>query len=154
MKLTTLCYIERENKYLMLHRISKENDPNKDKWIGVGGKFEDRESPEECMIREVKEETGLDLVKYQYRGLITFASDKWETEYMHLFTADDFTGELKNCEEGVLEWVEKERILDLTLWEGDKIFLELLQKEKNFFTVKLEYCGEKLVKSDIKVWNI
>lgn len=154
MKLTTLCYIERENKYLMLHRISKENDPNKDKWIGVGGKFEDRESPEECMIREVKEETGLDLVKYQYRGLITFASDKWETEYMHLFTADDFTGELKNCEEGVLEWVEKERILDLTLWEGDKIFLELLQKEKNFFTVKLEYCGEKLVRSDIKVWNI
>lgn len=154
MKLTTLCYIERENKYLMLHRISKENDPNKDKWIGVGGKFEDRESPEECMIREVKEETGLDLVKYQYRGLIIFASDKWETEYMHLFTADDFTGELKNCEEGVLEWVEKERILDLTLWEGDKIFLELLQKEKNFFTVKLEYCGEKLIKSDIKVWNI
>ena len=154
MKLTTLCYIERENKYLMLHRIPKENDPNKDKWIGVGGKFEDRESPEECMIREVKEETGLDLVKYQYRGLITFASDKWETEYMHLFTADDFTGELKNCEEGVLEWVEKERILDLTLWEGDKIFLELLQKEKNFFTVKLEYCGEKLVRSDIKVWNI
>lgn len=154
MKLTTLCYIERENKYLMLHRISKENDPNKDKWIGVGGKFEDRESPEECMIREVKEETGLDLIKYQYRGLITFASDKWETEYMHLFTADDFTGELKNCEEGVLEWVEKERILDLTLWEGDKIFLELLQKEKNFFTVKLEYCGEKLVRSDIKVWNI
>lgn len=154
MKLTTLCYIERENKYLMLHRISKENDPNKDKWIGVGGKFEDRESPEECMIREVKEETGLDLVKYQYRGLITFASDKWETEYMHLFTADDFTGELKNCEEGVLEWVEKERILDLTLWEGDKIFLELLQKEKKFFTVKLEYCGEKLIKSDIKVWNI
>lgn len=106
------------------------------------------------MIREVKEETGLDLVKYQYRGLITFVSDEWETEYMHLFTADDFTGELKNCKEGILEWVEKEKILELNLWEGDKIFLELLQKENNFFTVKLEYSGEKLIKSDIKVWNI
>lgn len=132
----------------MLHRVKKENDCNKDKWIGVGGKFEDGESPEECMIREVREETGLLVNSWNYRGIVTFVSDAWETEYMHLFTCNDFSGTLidsRDCSEGNLEWVEISKVSSLPLWEGDKIFLELLTKDIGFFSLKLQYKGEKLV---------
>ena len=150
--LTTLCYIEKDEKYLMLHRVKKENDCNKDKWIGVGGKFEAGESPEECLLREVKEETGLTLTSYRFRGLITFVSDEWGTEYMHLFTADAYEGELPEkgleaCDEGELVWVPKIETESLKLWEGDKIFLRLLNERKEFFSLKLRYEGEKLVES-------
>ena len=207
MILSTLCYIEKEDKYLMLHRVKKEADANKDKWIGVGGKFEDGESPEECILREVKEETGLTLTKYQFRGIVTFVSDKWQTEYMHLFTATEYEGEdnfevwnqrikqetlyekekQKNnispkkqaededceclcsgnvqitdkncydanqeiteknkyvCDEGELIWVEKSQIPNLHIWEGDKVFLRLLDETKEFFSLKLRYEGETLV---------
>ena len=145
MKNTSLCYIERDGCYLMLHRTKKVNDENHDKWIGVGGKFEEGESPEECMLREVTEETGLTLTRWRYRGIVTFVSDQWDGEYMHLFTADGFTGQLKNCDEGELEWVEKQRLLTLPIWEGDKIFLRLLDSEQPFFSLKLCYQGERLV---------
>lgn len=145
MKNTSLCYIERDGCYLMLHRTKKVNDENHDKWIGVGGKFEEGESPEECMLREVTEETGLTLTAWRYRGIVTFVSDQWDGEYMHLFTADGFTGQLKNCDEGELEWVEKHRLLTLPIWEGDKIFLRLLDSEQPFFSLKLCYKGERLV---------
>ena len=142
---TSLCYIEKENKYLMLHRISKTNDPNKDKWLGVGGKFEKDESPEECMIREVKEETGLDVIEYKYRGIITFVSNEWsETEYMHLFTVSSFEGTLKECDEGKLEWIEKDKIKDLPIWEGDLYFLNELCNTNEFFSMKLVYVGSEL----------
>ena len=152
MKLTTLCYIEKNEKYLMLHRVKKENDCNKDKWIGVGGKFEEGESPEDCLLREVYEETGLKLTNYQFRGIVTFVSDEWEGEYMHLFTASEYEGELpenamRDCEEGELVWVPKDEIENLNLWEGDKIFLRLLQERESFFSLKLRYEGEKLVES-------
>lgn len=146
-KLTTLCYIEKEDSYLMLHRVKKVNDENHDKWIGVGGKFEYGESPEECLLREVWEETGLLLKKYQFRGLVTFVSDEWGTEYMHLFTATEYEGEMKECEEGELIWVPKRRIEDLNLWEGDKVFFRLLDETEDFFTLKLRYEGEKLVET-------
>lgn len=146
---STLCYIEQNGCYLMLHRIKKENDLNQDKWIGVGGKFEDKESPEECMLREVREETGLTLTDYRYRGIVTFVSDRWETEYMHLFTADGFTGTLAECDEGVLEWVEKSRLGELNLWEGDHIFLRLLAEEAPFFSLKVVYEGERLVETTL-----
>lgn len=142
---TTLCYIQRDNQYLMLHRVKKENDLNHDKWIGVGGKFEDKESPEECLLREAKEETGLTLTRYRYRGLVTFVSDQWPTEYMHLFTADAFEGEMIACDEGELEWVDLDRIPQLPLWEGDQIFLALLAAESPFFSLKLSYQGDTLV---------
>ena len=145
MKNTSLCYIERDGKYLMLHRTKKVNDENHDKWIGVGGKFEEGESPEECMLREVQEETGLTLTAWRYRGIVTFVSNEWSGEYMHLFTADGYPGELKSCEEGELEWVEKERLYSLPIWEGDKIFLRLLDSEQPFFSLKLRYEGERLV---------
>lgn len=145
MKNTSLCYIEREGSYLLLHRTKKVNDENHDKWIGVGGKFEEGESPEECMLREVKEETGLSLTRWRYRGIVTFVSDEWGGEYMHLFTADGFSGQLKSCDEGELEWVEKERLLSLPIWEGDKIFLRLLDSEQPFFSLKLCYAEERLV---------
>lgn len=144
---TTLCYIEKDNKYLMLHRTKKENDVNEGKWIGVGGKFEKDETPEECLLREVKEETGLVLTEYKLRAVITFISDSWETEYMYLFTANEFTGELITCDEGELKWVEKDRILNLNIWEGDKIFLKKMIEEDNFFTLKVVYEGDKLVES-------
>lgn len=143
--LTTLCYIEQDESYLMLHRVSKDNDVNKDKWIGVGGHFEDNESPEECLLREVYEETGLTLSSYSFRGLITFVSDEWPTEYMCLFTADGFMGELKDCDEGRLEWVPKNNISLLNIWEGDKWFLRLLDERRDFFTMKLRYEGDKLM---------
>ena len=145
MNFTTLCYIEKENKYLMLHRTSKKKDGNKDKWIGVGGHFEKGESPEECLLREVKEETGLELTSYQFRGIVTFISDEWPDEYMCLYTADRYTGDIGNCDEGKLVWVEKEKIMDLNIWEGDKIFLKLLMENQPFFSLKLEYKGDKLV---------
>ena len=141
---TTLCYIEQDGKYLMLHRIKKENDLNRDKWIGIGGKFEDKESPEDCVFREVLEETGLLLEKPSYRGIVTFVSDRYETEWMHLFTADRFTGRIKECDEGVLEWIEKEKLYSLPLWEGDKIFLRLLEEKVPFFSLKLCYEGDTL----------
>jgi len=146
---TTLCYIERERagktQYLMLHRVKKENDLNHDKWIGVGGKFEDKESPEDCLLREAWEETGLTLTDYRYRGLVTFVSDQWPTEYMHLFTASGYEGELKECDEGDLQWIAAERLLSLPLWEGDKIFLRLLAGDEPFFSLKLQYEGETLI---------
>lgn len=142
---TTLCYIEKNDCYLMLHRVSKKVDINKNKWIGVGGKFEDKESPEECLLREVKEETGLTLTSYRLRGIVTFVSDRWVTEYMFLYTADDFEGELSSCNEGTLRWVPKKELMDLNLWEGDKIFLNLLAQEAPFFSLKLSYEGDTLV---------
>ncbi len=145
MKVTTLCYIEKDNRYLMLYRGKKENDCNRGKWIGVGGKFEPGESPEECLLREVKEETGLTLTSYRFRGLITFVSDEWEDEMMCLFTADEFQGELISCEEGTLQWIDKADVLNLNLWEGDKVFLNLLLTTDEFFTLKLRYEGETLV---------
>lgn len=145
MKFTTLCYIERDNKYLMLYRNKKENDLNEGKWIGVGGKFEEKESPDECLLREVKEETGLTLTEYKLRCLVTFVLDKWETEHMYVYSATKFEGEIQECNEGVLKWIDKDKIFDLPIWEGDRIFLERMQKEKDFFTIKLEYEGNKLI---------
>lgn len=154
MKQTTLCYIEKDDKYLMLHRVKKEVDCNKDKWIGVGGKFEENETPEECVEREVLEETGLTITDYDYRGLITFISNEFETEYMHLFTASEFHGEMVcECSEGNLEWVEKSEIENLNLWEGDKIFLKRLNGDKNFFTLKLRYEGDRLVESVMREYG-
>ncbi len=141
---STLCYIEKDGKTLLLHRVKKEKDANRDKWIGIGGKFEDGESPEDCILRETLEETGLTLTSYRYRGIVTFVSDQWETEYMHLFTADGFTGTLRDCDEGVLEWVSREKRDSLPTWEGDKIFLRLLDEGAPFFSLKLRYEGEKL----------
>lgn len=153
--LTTLCYIEQDDKYLMMHRVKKKNDVNQDKWVGVGGHFEKDETPEECLIREVKEETGLELATYKLRGIITFISDKWHTEYMFLYTAklDKIIDEcdLPECNEGELKWIRKKEVYNLPIWEGDKKFFELLEKEENFFTLKLRYEGEKLV--EIKVGN-
>ena len=145
MRLTTLCYLEQDGKYLMLHRIVKKNDVNKDKWIGIGGKFIDKESPEECAVREVKEETGLTLDSYEYRGIVTFVSNQWETEYMHLFTSRNFHGTLTECDEGVLEWVPKNKLEELHLWEGDKIFFRLLDEGYPFFSLKLVYENENLI---------
>ena len=148
MILSTLCYIERniegKGQYLMLHRVKKENDCNRDKWIGVGGKFEDGESPEECVLRETLEETGLTLTDWRYRGIVTFVSDRWETEYMHLFTATGWTGRLHECDEGVLEWVSREQFRGLPQWEGDRIFLRLIEEDTPFFSLKLRYEGEHL----------
>lgn len=148
MRNTTLCYIHNDRgQTLLLHRVKKDNDLNKDKWIGVGGKFEDKESPEECLLREVREETGLTLTDYRYRGVVTFVSDIWETEYMHLFTGHGFTGQLKDCDEGVLEWVDDEQVSALPTWEGDRLFLELLEQEAPFFSLKLEYAGDTLLRA-------
>ena len=145
---TTLCYLERGGDYLMLHRVKKEHDLNHDKWIGIGGKFEDKESPEDCLLREVREETGLTLTSYRYRGLVTFVSDRYPTEYMHLFTADGWTGELKECDEGVLEWIPRQRLLELPHWAGDAIFLDLIGREDTpFFSLKLRYQGETLIQA-------
>lgn len=145
MFLTTLCYLEKDDKYLMLHRVKKEHDINKDKWIGVGGKFEDKESPEDCLLREVREETGLTLTSYRFRGIITFITDRYETEYMHLYSAYDWEGDIGECSEGVLEWLDKKAVFDLDLWEGDRIFLRLMQEDAPFFSLRLEYKGEKLI---------
>ena len=140
MLLTTLCYIEKGDQYLMLHRVKKEHDINKDKWIGVGGKFEDKESPEDCLFREVREETGLTLTSWKFRGILTY-----ETEFMHLYTADDWEGEMIECNEGNLEWLDKKEVFNLKVWEGDKIFFWLMQHDAPFFSLRLEYVGDELV---------
>ncbi len=142
---TTLCYLENDRgEYLMLHRVKKKNDVNQDKWVGIGGKFEDGESPEECVLREAKEETGLTLTDYRYCGLVTFVSDRWETEYMHLFHAIGWTGTMGDCDEGVLEWIGKEKLAALPQWAGDRIFLRLMDEGGPFFSLKLRYEGEHL----------
>lgn len=151
MKLTTLCYIEKDDKYLMMHRVKKEKDLNHDKWVGVGGKFERGESPEECLLREVKEETGLELKRYLLRGVITFISDEWGEEYMFLYTSDEYEGELHQCDEGELVWIDKSEIENLRLWEGDKLFFRLLDETKEFFSMKLRYEGEELVESKTEI---
>ena len=148
MRNTTLCYIEQGRDYLMLHRVKKTVDENKDKWIGIGGKFEEGESPEDCLLREVREETGLTLKRWRYRGIVTFVSDQWGTEYMHLFTADAWEGRLRqDCDEGVLEWIDREKLLSLPIWEGDKIFLRLLDEGAPFFSLKLRYAGDRLAEA-------
>ena len=151
MKMTTLCYIENNDCYLMLHRTKKKKDVNKDKWIGVGGHAEGNETPQECLLREVKEETGLLLTSYKFRGLITFISDEYEAEMMCLFTADGYTGELITCDEGELEWVKKSDVPQLPTWEGDAQFLKLLlEDEKRFFAMKLRYEGQRLVEKSVE----
>jgi len=142
---TTLGYIEREDAYLMLHRVKKKNDLNHDKWVGIGGKFEDGESPEECMCREALEETGLTLHDPTLRGIVTFVSNEWDNEYMFLYTCTHFSGELTECKEGNLEWVSKDKVCQLPIWEGDKIFFRLLNENAPFFSLKLCYEGDKLV---------
>ena len=139
MRLTTLCYLEQDGKYLMLHRIVKKNDVNKDKWIGIGGKFEPGESPEDCVLREAREETGFLLTSYRLRGIVTFLFNDQEAEYMFLYTADGFTGQPVPCDEGTLEWVPKEEIDRLNLWEGDRIFFRLMDEGEPFFSLKLHY---------------
>lgn len=152
--MTTLCYIEQDGKYLMLHRTKKKKDINKDKWIGVGGHAEEGEGPEECLLREIKEETGLTLTSYQFRGLITFISDACEPELMCLFTADDFTGELITCDEGDLVWIDKKDVLGLPTWSGDAIFLkQILSDDKRFFTLRLVYEGDTLVEHRMKIYE-
>ena len=143
---TTLSYIEKNGSYLMLHRVKKKNDVNHDKWIGVGGKFEEGESPFDCARREILEECGIAVKDLRYRGIVTFVSDEYGTEYMHLFTATDYEGEIRSdCDEGNLEWVKKDTVSSLPIWEGDKIFFRLLDTEERFFSLKLVYKGETLV---------
>ena len=148
---TTLCYVTRGNEVLMLHRIKKKNDINKDKWVGVGGKIMDGESPSQAVIREIKEETGVTPLNLEYRGIITFVSDLYGTEYMHLFTARGYLGEIDyDCDEGELVWIDKEKIYDLPIWEGDKIFFRLLEESKRFFKLELIYQGDRLVSSKVE----
>ena len=152
--LTTLCYIEKDGRYLMMHRVKKAHDINKDKWVGIGGHFEADESPEECLLREAREETGLTLTEYKQRGIITFMSDKWQTEYMFLYTASAYEGEIGECNEGTLEWIDKEKVYELPLWEGDKIFFRLLEEQRPHFSLKLRYVGESLVEAVLDGKNI
>lgn len=145
--MTTHCYLEKEDSYLMLHRVSKKNDVNKDKWIGVGGHFEEGESPEECLLREVYEETGYTLTSWRFRGIVTFSQEGYGTEYMCMYTADGFEGEQKECDEGTLEWVPKKELHRLNMWKGDWIFLKLLRDEAPFFSLTLRYRGDELVEA-------
>ena len=145
--LTTLCYIEQDGKYLMMHRVKKQHDINHDKWVGVGGHFEGDESPEECLLRETREETGLVLTDYRLRGIITFICDHWPTEYMFLYTATGFTGKIGLCDEGTLEWIDRSAVYDLPIWTGDKIFFHLLEQDRPFFSLKLRYVDDELVES-------
>ena len=148
MRNTTLCYIERDGQYLMLHRVKKTVDENRDKWIGIGGKFREGESPEDCLLREVREETGLELRSWRYRAIVTFVSDEWGTEYMHLFSSDDFRGQLlTDCDEGELAWIGKKEMLEKPIWEGDRIFLRLLEEGEPFFSLKLRYRGDRLTEA-------
>ena len=147
--LTTLCYIDDGASYLMMHRVKKEHDVNKDKWVGIGGHFENDESPEECLLREVYEETGLSLTSWQFRGIVTFISDAWQTEYTCLYTADGCEGTIGSCNEGDLEWVKKSDVYDLPIWEGDKLFFRLLEERKEFFSLKLRYVGDELVEATL-----
>ena len=146
-RLTSLCYIEKGGCYLVLHRTKKEHDENGDKWIGVGGKFEPGESPLECVQREVKEETGLTMTNPRFRGIVTFVSDEWGTEYMHLFTCTEFTGKLIDCDEGELVWLPKDELITKKMWAGDRLFLKALDERTDFFSLKLRYRGEELVES-------
>lgn len=145
MKNTTLCYITRGDQVLMLHRVKKENDLNRDKWIGIGGKLEENESPEEGLLREALEETGLTLTEYRYCGIVTFVSDRWEGEYMHLFQAEGFRGVPKECDEGDLQWISRDFLDRLPKWEGDRIFLQLMWDKAPFFSLKLSYEGDRLI---------
>ena len=149
MKLTTLVYLERAGEYLMLHRTKKENDINRDKWIGVGGKFEAGESPEDCMRREVKEETGFTVTSFRLCGVVTFLSDAAPAEYMFLYTVDGWSGEQHACDEGELAWIKREELRRLSMWEGDRIFLRLLEEKRPFFSLKLVYEGERLVSAEL-----
>ncbi len=149
MKLTTLCYMVKDGKWLMLHRTKKEHDENAGKWIGVGGKLEKGESPENCLYREVWEETGLKIKKHDFRGVVTFISDIWDNEMMFLYTAEAPDGEIKICDEGELRWIDEKDILSLNLWEGDRIFIELLCKNAPFFSLKLCYKGDSLVCAEL-----
>ncbi len=148
MKNTTLCYLEKDGKYLLIHRGNKKNDGSQGKYMGVGGHFEENESPYDCAIREVREETGLTMVP-KYRGIVTFVSDKYETEQMHLFTATEFTGQQCSTDEGELHWIDKKEIYTLPMWEGDTVFLNLLEKRTDFFSLKLRYDGENLIEAYI-----
>lgn len=148
MRNTTLCYIENENSYLMLYRNKKKNDENQGKYVGIGGHFLENESPYECIIREAWEETGLDITPI-YRGIVTFISDKYETEQMHLFTCKKYSGSLTTCQEGELVWVEKNDLDKIPMWQGDRIFFDLLEKREDFFNLKLEYVGEELISYSI-----
>ncbi|MGP1446204.1 MAG: NUDIX hydrolase [Candidatus Limimorpha sp.] len=144
MKQTTQCYMEADGQYLMLHRTKKSGDENHDKWIGVGGRFEEGESPEECMRREVKEETGFDVVEWRYCGIVTFVSDIWPAEQMHIFVCSAWSGTQIDCDEGELEWIDKRHLGELASWQGDKIFLKLINEEGPFFSLKLSYKGDVL----------
>ena len=144
---STLCYITRGDEVLMLHRVKKKNDINKDKWIGIGGKFENEESPDECLLREAKEETGLTLTSWKCRGVVTFLNTDCDGEYMYLFTADGFEGQLKECDEGDLQWISRDFLNSLPKWEGDQIFLDLLWQGAPFFLLTLRYSGDKLVEA-------
>ena len=144
---STLCYITRGSDVLMLHRVKKKNDINKDKWIGIGGKFEGEESPDECLLREAQEETGLTLTSWRCRGVVTFLTEGGDGEYMYLFTADGFTGQMKLCDEGDLQWVSREFLYSLPMWEGDRIFLELLWQDAPFFLLTLRYRGDTLTEA-------
>ena len=145
--LTTLCYIEQDGKYLMMHRVKKEHDINKDKWVGIGGHFEADESPEECLLREAREETGLTLLSWQLRGVITFMCENYQTEYMFLYTADAYSGQIGECTEGNLKWIDKSKVCSLPVWEGDKIFFRLLDQGEPFFSLKLKYEYGKLIEA-------
>lgn len=147
--ITTLCYIEKDDCYLMLHRVKKAVDINKDKWIGIGGHLEEGESPEECLVREVREETGLELLAYRLRGVITFVTDTYPTEYMFLYTATEFEGTMITCDEGDLEWIPVRDVERLPIWEGDKVFFRLLREQQEFFSLKLRYEGETLVETKV-----
>ena len=145
---SSLIYLENtKGEYLMLHRVKKKDDINRDKWIGVGGGFEYGESPEECAVRETKEETGLTLTDYRFRGIVTFDCEGQNcTQYMHLFTATGWTGEMaSDCDEGELEWVPREKVYDLPIWEGDKIFFRLLEEDRPFFSLKLRYDAKDVL---------
>ena len=147
MRNTTLCYIEQGGSYLMLHRTKKENDQSHDKWLGIGGKFEDKESPEECILRETREETGFTLQNPAYRGIVDFYAPPWPSERMHLFTCTDFCGEPIDCNEGTLEWVPKADVLQLPIWQGDKLFFQLLNDNAPFFHLELYYDGDTLTRA-------
>ncbi|NLV51555.1 MAG: 8-oxo-dGTP diphosphatase [Clostridiales bacterium] len=151
---STLCYIEKNDRLLMMHRTKKANDPNEGKWIGVGGKQEEGESPDECMLREVREETGLTPLNWKCRGVVSFISDRWEQEEMFVFTAGEYTGELTGCAEGELEWIEKTSVLNLDLWQGDRIFLELIFNDAPFFLLTLKYNGDSLVGASLNGTDI
>lgn len=144
---TTLCYLEQDGCYLMLHRIKKKKDVNHDKWIGVGGKFEPGETALACALREVQEETGLTMQNPQYRGIVDFYCAPWPAERMHLYTCTEFTGTMTDCNEGSLEWVPKETVQDLPIWPGDKLFFRLLAEDAPFFHLELTYDGDTLTRA-------